>query len=95
MAKFVELKQRHIEGWVTAISKERSDDWQSLGHLPAAVYDGVAVRAAVAAGWFEDVVIPDGQTAGDVVGEMTFAEVAELSPQIWEAYHKATRVDPN
>ena len=63
-----------------------------LLELSITEYNGVAVRAAIRAGWYPDV--PPEQAA-EMVRDMTYQAVAAAAKQVWSRYRDCTSVDPN
>jgi len=96
MAKFTfitDLRQRHLEKWLTEMEGERPDIIENVKTIPDIVFNGVAIRSAIKAGWFGDVLV-----AGEVetlVGDLSFAEAKRLGNEVWSAYKAATTIDPN
>lgn len=86
-----QLRQGHIEDWSRYVREGRPNDVDLLD-LSITEYNGVAVRAAIQAGWFPDV--PPEQAA-ETVRELTYQAVAAAAKQVWQRYRDCTSVDPN
>ncbi len=78
--KIIDIRQKHLEAFEEAYNKDRPVGLSSSA--------GHAVRAALAAGWFDD--------AGGVdVGDMKGSEVRRIAKEIDAAYNAAVSLDPN
>lgn len=86
-----ELRQGHIEDWSRYVREDRPKD-VGLVQLSITEYNGVAVRAAIRAGWFPDV--PPEQ-AVETVRNMTHQAVAAAGKKVWELYRAVVDIDPN
>lgn len=75
------LKQRHLEAWEEAFNAEEVTG--------ASRFAGLVVRAAIKAGWFDDLV------SVEAVDDMNPAFVRKLAKQVNDAYVEATTLDPN
>lgn len=76
MAELIELKQKHMEAYARNIRALKPSDVGSVFDLSGIEYRGILVRAAIQAGWFEDV-DPDTD-----VGEMTHKATEDLYADI-------------
>ena len=78
--EFIELKQRHVEEFLTTMQDVDKS-------VPLQVYNAKALRAAADAGWFIEPKVKD-------IGEMSPALVRWLADRVSEVYSDAVNIDP-
>ena len=84
-----DLRQRHLAGWTKAMRELKPPEMENTTDLPEVEFQGVSVKAAITAGWF------DGVTDAGIVDDMKGGEVKKLSAEVWAAFREARRIDPN
>lgn len=88
------LKQRHLEAYTRALRGMKPEGIDSVLRLPQVEVNGLAVRAALEAGWFVGDDIPDNPL--EWVGDQSFATIEKHASAVWEAWAEATNInDPN
>lgn len=90
MKLITDLRQRHLEAFEAEVNARKGE-----GDVRGLSTDaGLAVRSAIAAGWFTDGNDPHA-TDPDIVGDMAPAAVRKLAKAVNTAYIEAVQTDPN